>query len=73
VIGDAVNIASRLCANAAGRQILVSDSTFRQLGGSLPARKLEPIRVKGRETPVEIYEIMWDEALQEPPGAQAAS
>ena len=73
VIGDAVNIASRLCANATGRQILVSDSTFRQLGGSLPARKLQPIRVKGRETPVEIYEIMWDESLQESPGAQAAS
>jgi adenylate cyclase len=72
VIGDTVNTASRLCSNAKGRQILVSDSTFRQLGGSLPARKLQPIRVKGRETPVEIYEIMWDETLQQPPGTQAA-
>ncbi|MBI1941527.1 MAG: FHA domain-containing protein [Acidobacteria bacterium] len=73
VIGDAVNIASRLCANAAGSQILVSESTFQLLGGSLPARKLQPILVKGRETPVEVYEILWGETLQSPSGVEAAS
>ena len=68
VIGDSVNLASRLCANAAGGQILVSESTFAQLGGSRPAKKLEPIRVKGRETPVEVYEIGWSESTTEPVG-----
>jgi len=68
VIGDSVNLASRLCANAAGGQILVSESTFAQLGGSRPAKKLEPIRVKGRDTPVEVYEIGWSESTTEPPG-----
>jgi adenylate cyclase len=68
VIGDAVNLASRLCANAAGGQILVSESTFAQLGGSRPAKKLEPIRVKGRDTPVEVYEIGWSESTTEPLG-----
>ena len=62
VIGDAVNLASRLCANARTGQILVSESTYRQLGDALPAKKLEPIRVKGRDTPVEVYEIDWREA-----------
>ena len=62
VIGDAVNLASRLCANARTGQILVSESTYRQLGDALPARKLEPIRVKGKDTPVEVYEIDWREA-----------
>jgi adenylate cyclase len=71
VIGDAVNLASRLCSNAAGSQILVSDSTFNLLGGSLPARKLQPVRVKGRETPVEVYEILWGDPLDAPFGAQA--
>jgi len=70
VIGDAVNLASRLCGHAAGGQILVSESTFSQLGGSLPARKLEPIRVKGKDTPVEIYEILWSESVPKPAGAQ---
>lgn len=59
VIGDAVNLASRLCSNAAGGQILVSESTFLQLGGTIPAQKLDPIRVKGKETPVELHEVFW--------------
>jgi adenylate cyclase len=59
VIGDAVNLASRLCANARAGQILVSESTYHLLGNGLPAKKLEPIRVKGKDTPVEVYEIDW--------------
>jgi adenylate cyclase len=61
VIGDAVNLSSRLCANAAGAQILISDSTFQQLDGSFPARRLDPIRVKGKETQIEVYEILWND------------
>lgn len=63
VIGDAVNLASRLCANAAGGQILISESTFREIGEQFPSRRLEPIRVKGKETPVEIHEIRWQEKV----------
>jgi adenylate cyclase len=61
VIGDAVNLSSRLCANAAGAQILISDSTFQLLDGTYPARRLDPIHVKGKETQIEVYEIMWNE------------
>jgi len=60
VIGDAVNLASRLCANAAGGQILISESTFREIHGCLPTQRLESIRVKGKAAPVEIYEIRWN-------------
>jgi adenylate cyclase len=73
VIGDAVNLASRLCANAAGGQILISESTFRQLNGQFPARRLEPIRVKGKETPVEIYEIPWKDPVAEQAAVRAPS
>jgi adenylate cyclase len=66
VIGDAVNLASRLCAQAAGGQVLVSESTFNALTTGLPARKLDPILVKGRDTPVEVYELVWDEAAVTP-------
>jgi adenylate cyclase len=68
VIGDAVNLASRLCANAAGGQILVSESTYAELKGSLPAKRLDPIRIKGKETPVAVYEIGWDESATRPSG-----
>jgi len=73
VIGDAVNLASRLCASARAGQILVSESTYRQLGIELPARKLEPIRVKGRDTPVEIYEIDWRQATAGSSGVSVPS
>jgi adenylate cyclase len=61
VIGDAVNLASRLCSNAAGGQILVSDSTYLLLNGKIRAQRLEPIRVKGKETPVDLYEVVWQD------------
>jgi adenylate cyclase len=60
VIGDAVNVAARLCAGAAGGQILVSGSTFRELGEAFPVQKHQPVRLKGREGAVEVYEIMWE-------------
>jgi adenylate cyclase len=61
VIGDAVNLASRLCANAAGGQTLISESTFHLLNGRFPTQHLDPIRVKGKETPVDIYEVIWEQ------------
>lgn len=73
VIGDAVNIASRLCANAAGGQVLISESTHCTLNDRLPAKRLEPIRVKGKETPIEIYEIEWTENVSSPSGAKVSS
>ncbi len=65
VIGDTVNLASRLCANAAGGQILISESTFGEIHGYLPTQRLESIKVKGKAAPVEIYEILWNH-----PGAE---
>ncbi|MGE5325518.1 MAG: adenylate/guanylate cyclase domain-containing protein [Deltaproteobacteria bacterium] len=61
VIGDSVNLSSRLCANAAGAQILISESTFQLLDGMFPARRLDPIRVKGKESEIQVYEILWDD------------
>lgn len=60
VIGDTVNLASRLCANAAGGQILISESTFRGYRGGFTAQRLESIRVKGKSAPVEIFEVLWN-------------
>ena len=63
VIGDAVNLASRLCAHAAGGQVLISKSTFREIGS--PALRLESIRVKGKAAPIEVYEILWKDSTPE--------
>ncbi|MBZ5544928.1 MAG: FHA domain-containing protein [Acidobacteriia bacterium] len=72
VIGDAVNLASRLCAKAAGGQIVVSESSYRLLAGEMPARKLDPMLVKGKAAPVEVYEIVWEESSSPPAEVDAA-
>ncbi|MGD0129304.1 MAG: adenylate/guanylate cyclase domain-containing protein [Terriglobia bacterium] len=61
VIGDAVNLASRLCAHAAGGQVLISESTFREIGS--PALRLESIKVKGKAAPVEVFEVLWKDSV----------
>ena len=61
VIGDSVNLASRLCANALPGQVLISASCEEDLDGKLPLKKLDAIRVKGREARVNIYEVGWQE------------
>jgi len=60
-IGDVVNVASRLCAAAAPDQILVSAATQAELRSDLPTRKLEPVKVKGKTEPIQIYEVLWQE------------
>lgn len=62
VIGDAVNLASRLCSNAVGGQILISELTQSQLQYQFATKRLQPILVKGKETPVEIHEVAWEDA-----------
>ncbi|MBI2251412.1 MAG: adenylate/guanylate cyclase domain-containing protein [Armatimonadetes bacterium] len=58
VIGDNVNLAARLYAAAKGGQILISQNTYEEIKNFTIANKLEPIKVKGKEKPVEIYEVL---------------
>jgi class 3 adenylate cyclase len=48
VIGDPVNLASRLCGIAKGRQIVVSDSTMREAGRDFRFRGPFSVNVKGK-------------------------
>ena len=61
VIGDEVNLSSRLCSNAKPGQILVSESTFAAMGRNFGSKKLHPLTVKGKAKPVQVYEILWRE------------
>lgn len=70
VIGDAVNLASRLegLTKHYGARIIVSEDTWAQLDKAVfEARELDFVSVKGRHAPVGIYEIYQDlqgEALE---------
>jgi adenylate cyclase len=60
VIGDAVNLASRLEAlNKFYRtKILISEDTFRLVGNDFVARQVDLVAVKGKALGVPIYELI---------------
>jgi adenylate cyclase len=57
VIGDAVNVAARLCSVARAGEIIVSQSTMAQVAPYVLAETREPVRVKGKSEPLQIYRI----------------
>jgi adenylate cyclase len=58
VIGDAVNIASRLCSMAKAGEIIISDNTFRQVRDYFEVAELPPTQVKGKAQPLKIYNVL---------------
>ena len=57
VIGDTVNLGSRLCSAATPGEILVSESVYKRLKNDFPFKELDPIRVKGKTKKVNVYSI----------------
>lgn len=60
VIGDAVNLASRLegVNKEYGTNIIISESTYQQAKDFIEARELDYLRVKGKAIPIRIYEVL---------------
>jgi class 3 adenylate cyclase/ActR/RegA family two-component response regulator len=58
VVGDTVNLAQRLQdqARPAGR-IVLSEATYAALRAPVDAQRLDPLKVKGREAPVNAYVV----------------
>jgi adenylate cyclase len=60
VIGDTVNLASRLegANNAYGTSILVDEDTFQLAQNDVEGREIDFLIVLGKREPVRVYEIM---------------
>ncbi|HNY13180.1 MAG TPA: adenylate/guanylate cyclase domain-containing protein, partial [Candidatus Wallbacteria bacterium] len=57
-IGDSVNTAARIEANAGAGQVLISKATYELVKTRIKVKMLEPIMVKGKKEPVEILEVL---------------
>lgn len=60
VIGDAVNTASRIEAlnKPFGTDILISENTYRLLKDKIIVEPMQPIKVKGKVDPLQIYAVV---------------
>ena len=57
LVGDSVNLCQRLQQFAQPGETILSEATYRALGGSINAEALPPTQVKGRHAPVQAYRI----------------
>ncbi|MFN7972484.1 MAG: adenylate/guanylate cyclase domain-containing protein [Acidobacteriota bacterium] len=57
VMGDAVNLASRLVDLAPPSQIYIAESTHRLVGGRIRTEVVQTVRVKGKEDPVTVHRV----------------
>jgi len=58
VIGDTVNVAARLENIAGPDEIIISQTTREHLGDMFKLEKREPVRVKGKGKPIQIYNVL---------------
>ncbi len=58
VIGDTVNVASRLCSCAKGGEIIISKNTYELVKEYFTVEELPPTRVKGIAKALKIYRVV---------------
>jgi adenylate cyclase len=58
IIGDAVNLASRLCSNAPGGQIWIGPRTHEQVKSEVDVEELEPQYFKGKAEAISAYRVL---------------
>jgi adenylate cyclase len=58
VIGDAVNVASRLESMGEPDKILIGEATYKAVKGKFKINKVGAKRVKGKTSDVMVYEVL---------------
>ncbi|MDQ3264947.1 MAG: response regulator [Myxococcota bacterium] len=65
-IGDAVNVAARLCALAGPGEVLVGERTVALIGAGGKFEELPPVRLKGKSQPVPLFRAVLGEEPKHP-------
>jgi adenylate cyclase len=70
VLGDSVNLASRLegANKFYGTQILMAETTAKHLHGQFAMRQIDVLRVKGKQQPMAVFELLNEGAPNETDG-----
>jgi adenylate cyclase len=65
VMGDAVNLASRLegINKTYGTRVILSEFTYKEVKDNFVCREVDWVRVKGKAQPVKIYELIAEEKV----------
>jgi adenylate cyclase len=63
VIGDAVNLGSRICGVAGSGEILISQATYQMIEQQITVGERRTVRLKGKQEPVVVYPV---QGLQKP-------
>ncbi|HVE42997.1 MAG TPA: adenylate/guanylate cyclase domain-containing protein [Planctomycetota bacterium] len=58
LIGEEVNLASRICGKAAPKQVLITKQTYDLVKDEIKVKELEPVTVKGLSYPIKVYEVL---------------
>jgi adenylate cyclase len=57
VIGDSINIASRICSSTPGNEVWIGPETYSQTKDHIEAEQLEPQHVKGKAEAITLYKV----------------
>lgn len=58
IMGDNVNLTSRLEGIAKSGEIIISENTYKHIKNIFEFEKLEPVMVKGKKDPIRIYKVL---------------
>ena len=58
VIGDAVNVASRLQSAAGKGKILISEANYLRIKDSFNCKKVGEIKMKNKKLPLTVFEVI---------------
>ncbi|MEE9406212.1 MAG: adenylate/guanylate cyclase domain-containing protein [Candidatus Aenigmarchaeota archaeon] len=58
IIGDAVNLASRLCSKAEGDKVIIAEGTYRLVKDRVKVKKVGKMGFKGKAKPIMVYEVL---------------
>jgi len=57
MLGDTVNLASRLCGLSSEHAVLIAESTQRRLGDCTSVTRVDIVRIKGIDEPVQLFTV----------------